>query len=252
MKGTVLIIDDEEDFLALCHKTIVSDGYECDACSTAEEAYRLFHQRMYDIFICDVLIPFQGNREGGLLISQEFSKKYPASCIILISQYVTAKWVNVFAGKANFAFVEKTKDFLDDLKREIMRANLTKYCFVCMPLNPSFNDIYELGIKTVVQESGFRCLRADEIHHNMGILRVVYDQIISAHIIIADMTGQNPNVYYEVGFAHGIGKEVVLLTQKMDDIPFDLRGFNHIMYEGKIMVLKDKLQKRIAAMFSQL
>ena len=59
------------------------------------------------------------------------------------------------------------------------------------------------------------------------------------------MTGRNPNVFYEVGYAHALQKEVILLTQDADDIPFDLRVHNHIVYEGKIMRLQELLRKRL-------
>ena len=57
-------------------------------------------------------------------------------------------------------------------------------------------------------------------------------------------------MYYEVGYAHALGKEVILLTQRADDLPFDLRGFNHIVYEGRITVLKEKLAQRLKAMLT--
>jgi len=60
------------------------------------------------------------------------------------------------------------------------------------------------------------------------------------------MTGRNPNVFYEVGYAHALGKTVILLTRNTDDIPFDLKHYPHIIYGGSIAGLKDDLGKRIA------
>ena len=59
----------------------------------------------------------------------------------------------------------------------------------------------------------------------------IWSAIKAAKIIIADCTGRNPNVFYEIGLAHAIGKKVVLITQSMDDIPFDLRQLRTIVYE---------------------
>ena len=117
--------------------------------------------------------------------------------------------------------------------------------FVVMPFASEFDDIYEAGIKPVVCESGFKCVRADELEHNKGVLEVVYEQIKSAHLVVADMTGRNPNVYYEVGYAHALGKDVVLLTKRAEELPVDLRGFNHIVYEGRITVLRKRLAQRL-------
>ena len=59
------------------------------------------------------------------------------------------------------------------------------------------------------------------------------------------MTGKNANVFYETGYAHALNKRVILLTQKTDDIPFDLRHHHHIVYGGSIVKLKEDLSKRL-------
>jgi hypothetical protein len=64
-------------------------------------------------------------------------------------------------------------------------------------------------------------------------------------VIISDMTGRNPNVFYETGYAHGLGKQVILITQQGEDIPFDLKHCPHIIYGGRITVLKPELQRRV-------
>ena len=74
----------------------------------------------------------------------------------------------------------------------------------------------------------------------------IYNQIAKADPVIADMTGRNPNVFYEVGYAHALDKPTVLLTQKADDIPFDLKHFPDIVYESKLVRLKEKLGKRVS------
>ena len=69
----------------------------------------------------------------------------------------------------------------------------------------------------------------------------IYRQIDLADIIIADMSGQNSNVFYEVGYAHAKGKLCIHLTSNADYIPFDLKHRRHIVYRGSINTLKDKL-----------
>jgi CheY-like chemotaxis protein/nucleoside 2-deoxyribosyltransferase len=250
MKTTILVIDDERDFLNRCATAMQAAGYDCELCESAEQAHDKFQQRIYDGIVCDILIPFHGIRDGGLVLAREFASKYPTSCMVLVSQFVTAKWVNQFAGFPNHAFVEKGETVIEDLIQEIGRIAKTKFAFVCMPFAQEFEDFYDSGIKPVVLECGFKCVRADELQHNKGILEVVYDRIKSAHIVVADMTGRNPNVYYEVGYAHALGKEVVLLAQRADDLPFDLRGFNHVIYESRITVLKEKLNQRLKSMLT--
>jgi len=63
--------------------------------------------------------------------------------------------------------------------------------------------------------------------------------------VIADMTGRNPNVFYEVGYAHALGKTTILLTNNSDDIPFDLKHYPHIIYNNRIKQLKDELTTKV-------
>lgn len=119
------------------------------------------------------------------------------------------------------------------------------FCFVLMPFNAEFDDIYNLGIKEACKEAGAYSERVDEQTFQERILDRIYNQISKADIIVADMTGKNPNVFYEVGYAHALGKSTILLTQNTDDIPFDLKHFPHIIYQKKITFLKTELQKKV-------
>jgi len=119
------------------------------------------------------------------------------------------------------------------------------FVFVLMPFDEAFEDVYKLGIKPACTDAGAYCERLDEqIFQKETMLARIYNQIAKADIIVADMTGRNPNVFYEVGYAHALGKQVILLTQNADDIPFDLKHYAHIVYSGKIAALKDELTKR--------
>jgi hypothetical protein len=79
-----------------------------------------------------------------------------------------------------------------------------------------------------------------------GMLDRIFNQINKADVIVADMTGKNPNVFYEVGYAHALGKIVLLITQHADDIPFDLKHRQHTVYGGSIDKLKAELAGRIS------
>jgi len=119
------------------------------------------------------------------------------------------------------------------------------FVFVLMPFEASFNDVYKLGIKPAAEGAGAYCERIDEQIFAESILARIYNQIGKADVVVADMTGRNPNVFYEVGYAHALGKTAILLTKNAEDIPFDLKHYPHIVYEGSIADLKEKLQKRI-------
>jgi hypothetical protein len=116
------------------------------------------------------------------------------------------------------------------------------FAFVLMPFDQAFNDIYKLGIKQTVESVGMITERVDEqVFHDEKILERIYNLIDASDFIIADMSGRNPNVFYEVGYAHAKGKRCILLTSSADDIPFDLRHHRHIIYNDSITSLKENL-----------
>jgi hypothetical protein len=119
------------------------------------------------------------------------------------------------------------------------------FVFVLMPFAPAFDDVYNLGIKAACTDAGAYCERVDEQIFHESILQRVYNQIAKADIVVADMTDRNPNVFYEAGYAHALGKVVILLTQKFEDIPFDLKHYPHIVYSGRISDLKPELERRL-------
>jgi hypothetical protein len=93
-----------------------------------------------------------------------------------------------------------------------------------------------------VHGRGAYCERIDETFFQEGILDRIYIQISKADAIVAVMTDRNPNVFYEVGYAHALGKRVCLLTSVADDIPFDLKHYSHVVYRDRIAELKSRLQ----------
>lgn len=120
------------------------------------------------------------------------------------------------------------------------------FAFVLMPFKDKFQDVYKLGIKEPAAQLEIVAERVDEQIYTEGILERIYRQIELADIIIADMTGQNPNVFYEVGYAHAKNKLCILLTSNADDIPFDLKHHRHIVYGDSINCLREKLLEDLA------
>jgi nucleoside 2-deoxyribosyltransferase len=120
------------------------------------------------------------------------------------------------------------------------------FAFVLMPFDVAFDDIYQLGIKEVARSLDIRAERVDEqIFHKENILERIYGQINAADLIISDLTGRNPNVFYETGYAHAKGKTCVLLTSRADDIPFDLKHHRHIIYGDSIQNLRRSLETEL-------
>lgn len=119
------------------------------------------------------------------------------------------------------------------------------FAFVLMPFSAEFDDVYELAIQPACEIAGAYAERVDKQIFSGSILERVYNQISKADLIVADMSERNPNVFYEVGYAHALGKTTVLLTKSADDIPFDLRHYPHIVYNDRLAELKRQLEARV-------
>jgi hypothetical protein len=119
------------------------------------------------------------------------------------------------------------------------------FVFVLMPFEKKFDDIYKFGIKGAAEDAAAYAQRVDEQIFVEGMLDRIFNQINKADVIVADMTAKNPNVFYEVGYAHALDKVVLLITQSADDIPFDLKHRQHIVYSGSIDHLRSELTSRI-------
>jgi hypothetical protein len=117
-----------------------------------------------------------------------------------------------------------------------------------MPLRTEFDAVYT-ALKGAAEAAGFLCRRADDIWENPAIIQDVVSLIDHSSVVVCDCTGRNPNVFYQIGIAHTLGREVILITQSEEDIPFDLRHLRYVKYlnngEGRA-ALSQRLQQRFA------
>jgi predicted RecB family nuclease len=118
---------------------------------------------------------------------------------------------------------------------------------VVMPFAEEFGDVYEVGIKTACRDAGANCERVDEQTFLENIPERIHSEIEKADLIIADVSEPNPNVFYEVGYAHGVRKPVILIIRDIHKTPFDIGHYPHIVYGGKIRHLKTELEKKVRA-----
>ncbi|MHA1482358.1 MAG: hypothetical protein ACTSQA_02830 [Candidatus Heimdallarchaeaceae archaeon] len=118
---------------------------------------------------------------------------------------------------------------------------------VMMPFAMEFDNVLET-IKVACSNVGMFCYRVDNLWNNSTIIQDIFELIYCSSIVIVDFSGRNPNVFYEAGIAHTLGKNVIPITQSIDDIPFDLRHHRVLKYlnnsEG-LQELKKGLKKRL-------
>lgn len=123
----------------------------------------------------------------------------------------------------------------DIIVKNFMIATEKLKAFVVMDFSERFESIYTEVIKPVCDELDIECFRSDEYNYPGPIIKDILDSIRDSDLIIADITPDNGNVYFEVGYAFALGKNPVLLMDKeRKDLPFDISGFRVIMYYNTI------------------
>lgn len=147
---------------------------------------------------------------------------------------------------------------LAELARAIMRLllrRLKRKCFVMMPFSDDYLPLYENAIKPAILKHGFQPVRADHLNLVGNAVEILRAAISSCDCAVAVITRNNPNVMYELGFAHSQGKPAILVcesqrleSQQFEDLPFDLRNEYVIGYSGRA----ENLQQQIAMVLQEL
>jgi hypothetical protein len=117
-----------------------------------------------------------------------------------------------------------------------------------MPFAANFNQVYT-SIGAACKANALRCLRADDIWDNATIIQDIFNLVFWARAVIVDFTGKNPNVMYETGIAHTLGKTVIPITQSYEHIPSDMQHHRALLYlpnaEG-LAALTTELTKKLS------
>jgi hypothetical protein len=124
-------------------------------------------------------------------------------------------------------------------------------CFVVMPFRDEFNFFFLYLAKYLEEKHHLKVLRGDSAVLTKALMEKLRDQIFQADVVIADVTGSNPNVFYELGLAHAYRKPVIHLTQDPPkDVPVDIRQFEFIEYSlGRHEELLKKLDNAVHNIF---
>lgn len=104
---------------------------------------------------------------------------------------------------------------------------------VMMPFGAAFDSVWD-ALKATAADGGWKCLRADDIWEDDVVINDVVSLIARSKVVICDLTDRNSNVFYEAGIAHALGREVILITQTAQDVPFDLRHYRYVTYLGNV------------------
>lgn len=121
-----------------------------------------------------------------------------------------------------------------------------KQVFVLTPFNDNYRDSF-IFIREVCLKLNLKCIRGDEDYIPNEIFPSIIKQILKSRLVIANITGRNPNVMYELGVAHALGKTTIIIAQDFTDIPFDLNNKRIILYKTELD-LQRKLEQSITDM----
>jgi hypothetical protein len=100
-----------------------------------------------------------------------------------------------------------------------------------MPFDAPREKYYAQIFCRAIDEAGLMPKRGDSLFRSSPIMGDIWRFVQESTVLLADLTGRNPNVFYELGLAHAIGKPVVLIAETMDDVPFDLRGLRVLTFD---------------------
>lgn len=151
------------------------------------------------------------------------------------------------AAKRNIHTVEKNENqFLNSLSinKELIDIDHNK-AFLIAPINSRFEKQVKT-IKAACDEIGIKCEAADEEFISGPILSVIVKKMLSASLVVAIIDGRNPNVFYELGLAHAFGKTVVMVSNGLEDIPFDIQSQRMVLVNWDSPKSVEKIRKSLA------
>ncbi|HEU5352297.1 MAG TPA: hypothetical protein VFU55_11930 [Terracidiphilus sp.] len=120
-------------------------------------------------------------------------------------------------------------------------------CFVMMPFAEPQGGYYKLIYEPAISKAGLRAVRADdEIFATGKVIDQIWAGITDAKVLVAELTGRNPNVFYELGLAHALSKPVVLVSSNQEDVPFDLQHIRVIYYDMRDPFWGEKLIAKVS------
>lgn len=118
--------------------------------------------------------------------------------------------------------------------------------FVLMPFSRDLEPVFE-AVREAADRSGLRSFRADAISAAGSIIDQIFESIARSGLVVADLTGRNQNVMYELGLANAMGKDTVLLAQDIGDVPFDIRSQRVLTYEPSLKSMHELRNRLIQA-----
>lgn len=172
---------------------------------------------------------FQGNLEYLKAFSPDSTGR---PIVSTVGTQGAASDISTTFPSTNVAESEGVREFLDT-------------CFILMPFGSWFDRYFKEIYVPATKEAGFEPLRADGLFNTGAVMEQIWTQIRKAKVLLADLTGKNPNVFYELGLAHALRKPVVFVAGDIEDVPFDVRHLRVVVFDIREPNWSDKLKRDI-------
>jgi len=134
-----------------------------------------------------------------------------------------------------------------------------KVCFVVSPIGADGSDIrkradkvFKYIIAPVCEETGFDPIRVDQLNQPDSITQTIINYLLNSELVIADITGHNPNAFYEMGYRAATGKAIINMKEKNEDLPFDIAGIRAFDYDLSDLDSVEEVKTRLVKTISSL
>ena len=129
---------------------------------------------------------------------------------------------------------------------------MEKICFIVCPIGSEGSDVRKRSdqllkhiLQPVCSEIGLKCIRVDELNLSDTITQTILENLKNADLVIADITDHNPNAFYEIGYRTALGKPIIHLKNKSDNIPFDISAIRTFDYDLTDLDMVEELKNRL-------
>ena len=227
---------------------------------------RYWWNRSRDDLVADILVPLAGRQVRLLTRSGQpalfnFGAVWYVTILKTSGKLSRSKKGGVPLELRDKVFVAEnnaTKEFVEEIRllsstqesRSLVQTSLETpltQIFVIMKLGDDLLDsAYEGVIEPLGREFGYDVVRIDAIQDSGNISEQILQNIAESRIILAELSGERPNCYYEAGFAHALGKELIFCIRDGDEIHFDLAGRRFIVWDTEAK-FRHELRARLEA-----
>lgn len=246
-KKLAFIIADDEDGRNHYKFPLEREGFTIETFEKEEPALEALKDASPDIAI----VHFEFDAKRTLNFIRNIHLRDPTVSIVYITNWggdqlhqqameagafrVRMKPVRVY--EAEFTLL--LRDALSESKRKKRDVLGKRQALVLMPFAKEFDDVYRT-VKEVFEHFNYRCKRMDDIQYVGNVIEMLYEKIEESEFIVADITRNNPNVFYEMGYADALSKIVIILKHQSSTAPFDVHVRRALNYENTAQ-LKDEL-----------